>query len=149
MRLYEAMFLVDHNTARTDYAELENHIHGIIQRFEGKVEQSVKWAERKLAYPIRHNGKVYTKGAYILVHFNSEPMEVAKMDRMFRLSEQVIRHFIIRDEDGLYDESRLEAAASAEEIQQTGDPDAESVEAEASIPEEPSAFYEQDAGEDD
>jgi small subunit ribosomal protein S6 len=101
------MFLVDHNTARTDYAELEKFIHGVINRFDGKIEQSLKWAERKLAYPIRYNGKIFTKGAYILVHFNSEPGEVAKMDRIFRLSDTVIRHFIVRDEDGLIDESAM------------------------------------------
>ncbi len=41
------------------------------------------------------------------MHFNSEPSEVAKMDRIFRLSDTIVRHFIIRDEDGLIDESAM------------------------------------------
>ena len=39
MRLYEAMFLVDNNLARTNYEEVENHIKGILERFGGEVPQ--------------------------------------------------------------------------------------------------------------
>jgi len=106
LRLYEAMFLVDNNLARTNYEEVENHIKGILERFGGEVVQMVKWAERRLAYPIKFNNKEYVKGTYILVHFNSEPDAIIKMNRQFRLSETVIRHMILRDEDGLFDESK-------------------------------------------
>ena len=110
MRLYEGMFLVDHNTARTNFEEIEGKIHAVISRFEGEIVQSLKWAERKLAYPIRYNNKVYKKGTYILVHFNSGPQEIRKMDRQFRLSDWLVRHFIIRDEDGLIDIEKFDSS---------------------------------------
>jgi len=107
LRLYEGLFLVDHNLARTNYEDVEKHIHGIINRYEGEVVQSLKWAERKLAFPIRFNNIKHEKGAYILIHFNAEPTSVIKMDRQFRLSETVLRHLVTRDEDGLFDEASL------------------------------------------
>ncbi len=107
MRLYEALFLVDNNLARTNYEEIEAHIQGILNRYECETVQSVKWAERKLAFPVKDlAGKEHTRGTYVLVHFNSEPSALIKLDRQFRLSETVIRHLILRDEDGLFDESR-------------------------------------------
>jgi small subunit ribosomal protein S6 len=107
LRLYEAMFIVDHNLARTNYEDVEKQIHGVITRFEGEVKQSLRWAERKLAYPLRANMKKHEKAAYILVHFESDPTAVVKMDRQFRLSETVIRHMIVRDEDGLFDPEQM------------------------------------------
>ena len=112
-RLYEAMFVVDHNDARTDFDGLKTHISSVVERFDGEVVQSVKWDERRLAYPIRHDGNIYNKGTYILVHFRSEPNGIIKMDRQFRLSERVIRHFIVRDEDGLLDEEEAQKREKA------------------------------------
>ena len=117
MRLYEAMFLVDNNLARTNFEDVEKHIRGILARFEGETVQFVKWAERKLAYNIKHNNTTHTKGTYILVHFKSEPQAIIKMDRQFTLSEMIIRHMIVRDEDGLLpDDYDPEPLSRTEEV---------------------------------
>lgn len=121
MRLYEGMFLVDHNVARTNFADVQEHIHGILTRFNAEVVQSLKWGERKLAYPVHAASKTFTKGAYILVHFNASPEEVIRIDRQFRLSEQVLRHFIVRDEDGLWDETKLNNDGEDERFRERSD----------------------------
>ena len=62
LNLYEAMFLVDSARGGSQFSAVVQHISELIERHEGKVERIERWAERKLAYPIKH----VEKGIYVL-----------------------------------------------------------------------------------
>jgi ribosomal protein S6 len=66
----------------------------------------VKWDERRLTYEIN---KV-RRGTFILVHFNSDPSGIAKMERQCALNENILRVLILVDEDGI----EVETAAARE-----------------------------------
>ncbi|MDA0839520.1 MAG: 30S ribosomal protein S6 [Planctomycetota bacterium] len=102
-RLYEAMFLVDSNKANQDYEKVTSAIHNIITRHGGDIANSELWDnERKLAFQIGN----YSKGTYVLVHFNAEPSRIEGIRHEYELFDQVIRVMILVDEDGISSEIR-------------------------------------------
>lgn len=54
-----------------------------------------RWGKRRLAYEIDHR----TDGNYVLVKANAEPSTMAELHRSLSLSDEVIRHKVIRIPD--------------------------------------------------
>ena len=96
-RLYEAMFIVDSAKAKEDYAKIEAECLGCLTRHGAEIVKTVKWDDRRLAYEI----KKIRRGAFILVHFNSDPANIGKMERQCALNENILRVLILVDEDGV------------------------------------------------
>ena len=96
-RLYEAMFIVDSAKAKEDYAKMEADCLGCLTRHGAEIVKAVKWDDRRLSYEI----KKIRRGTFILVHFNSEPENIGKMERQCALNESVLRVLILVDEDGV------------------------------------------------
>ncbi len=103
-RLYEAMFIVDSAKAKEDYAKMEGECLGCLTRHGAEIVKSVKWDDRRLTYEI---SKV-RRGTFILVHFNSDPANIGKMERQCALNENILRVLILVDEDGVEVESYRE-----------------------------------------
>src|ERR1051326_4474997 len=98
MRHYEAMYIVD--------AELnEEQLQPVIEKYQkvvtdngGTVGETGKWEQgrRRLAYEI--DGR--REGMYVLMNFESNADVHKNVDRIFRISDDVFRHMIVRqDED--------------------------------------------------
>lgn len=96
-RLYEAMFIVDSAKAKEDYAKMEGECLNCLTRHGAEVVKSIKWDDRRLSYEI----KKIRRGTFILVHFNSEPENIGKMERQCLLNENVLRVLMTVDEDGV------------------------------------------------
>ncbi len=100
-KLYEAMFIVDSAKAKEDYAKMEAECLGCLTRHGAEIVKAVKWDDRRLTYEI----KKIRRGTFILVHFNSDPEGIAKMERQCLLNENILRVLILVDEDGIEVES--------------------------------------------
>lgn len=93
MRKYEAMFIFLPN-------EEEKRVQ-ILERFKGIIENGGaisnvdEWGTRKLAYLIDDIGEGY----YVLVNFEGTPEIVKELDRVARISDSIMRHMIIREEE--------------------------------------------------
>lgn len=96
-RLYEAMFIVDSAKAKEDYAKMEGECLNCLTRHGAEIVKSVKWDDRRLTYEIN---KV-RRGTFVLVHFNSDPANIGKMERQCALNENILRVLILVDEDGV------------------------------------------------
>jgi small subunit ribosomal protein S6 len=90
-RLYEALFLIDPAIA-SDFDGISAAVKKIIERNNGDIITLKKWDERKLAYELK--GK--TRGTYIVVYFNGDPLKIAAIEREVNLSEQLMRVMILR-----------------------------------------------------
>ena len=97
VRLYEAMWIVDANSAREDYNKCLAGIKEVIEKGGGSYINGDKWEERKLAYPIRKK----KRGLYIITHFSAPTDAIIKIDRAAKLSDLIVRHMILVDQDGL------------------------------------------------
>lgn len=96
-KLYEAMFIVDSAKAKEDYAKMEAECLGCLTRHGAGIVKAIKWDDRKLTYEIR---KV-RRGTFILVHFNSAPDAIARIERQCALNENILRILVVADEDGI------------------------------------------------
>jgi len=92
MRKYEAMFIF--------LASEEEKRVPLLERFKGIIEAGGKvttvdeWGTRKLAYLIDDIGEGY----YVLINFESTPEVIKELDRVSGISDSIMRHMIIRDE---------------------------------------------------
>ena len=62
----------------------------------GEVAEVNHWGRRKLAYPISR----CTEGNYVLTQFKLDPTQVAGLEANLELTEEVIRHLVVRREEG-------------------------------------------------
>lgn len=92
MPFYEAMYLVHPSVDEERLAEVIARYNQVVESAGGVIEHSAKWDRRRLAYPIN---KVQ-EATYVLMYFRSNPQVPAELDRLFRISDEVIRHLIIR-----------------------------------------------------
>lgn len=91
MKPYEGLFLVDPAQASTAWEAVLSHTKEIVTKYSGKILQANKWAERKLAYPIKRQ----KRGTYILVNFEAPPESITKINADCRLSEIILRAMIL------------------------------------------------------
>lgn len=90
---YETIFVLD---AAMD----EEKTNAISEKFQkliadnGTVESVDVWGKRRLAYPIDYK----TEGYYVLVNFSSNPEFPKELERVYGITDGVIRTLTIRKE---------------------------------------------------
>jgi len=94
MRKYEVMYII-----RTDIEQ--DAIKALVEKFQkliidngGEIQKLTEMGKKRLAYEIDD----HKEGYYVLVKFTSEPNVVAELDRVFRITENVLRYLILKDE---------------------------------------------------
>ena len=60
----------------------------------GKVESTEEWGKKKLAYPIKNQNEGY----YVLVNFNSNPEFIEELERVYNITDDVIKHIIVKND---------------------------------------------------
>ena len=58
----------------------------------GVVSEVEQWGKRKLAYPVEH----FMEGSYVLTRFKLEPILGKELEKNLKMSEEVLRHLLIR-----------------------------------------------------
>jgi len=61
---------------------------------DGVLDSVDEWGPRKLAYPINYE----TEGFYVLFNYQAEPEFPAELDRVFNITDGVIRSLIVKKE---------------------------------------------------
>jgi small subunit ribosomal protein S6 len=64
----------------------------LIKKVKGKVINIDRWGLRKLAYPILN----FNEGYYVVMGFEGEPKTAAELNRVFKITDEVIRFLIIK-----------------------------------------------------
>ncbi|WP_332525350.1 30S ribosomal protein S6 [Terrisporobacter sp.] len=94
MRKYEVIFIL-HPSLDEDAVKANiEKFKGVVENGGGTIENVDFWGKRKLAYEI---AKV-NDGYYTLMHFNANPELPKELDRIFRITDGVLRHIIIKQE---------------------------------------------------
>ena len=95
MRKYETIFILHPSLDEEAVKAATEKFKGVIENGGGTVENVDFWGKRKLAYEI---SKV-SEGYYTLVNFTANPELPRELDRIFRITDGVIRHIIVKDEN--------------------------------------------------
>ncbi|MCR5635690.1 MAG: 30S ribosomal protein S6 [Clostridiales bacterium] len=78
----------------------DEEIEAVSEKFKALIEKHATldsvdvWGKRKLAYPIDKE----TEGYYVLFNFTSKPDFPAELDRIYKITDGVIRSLIIKKE---------------------------------------------------
>lgn len=94
MRKYEAVLIFYPNLEEEKRVQLVDRFKGIIEA-DGSISNVDEWGIRKLAYLIDDLGEGY----YVLVNFAGTPEVVKELDRVARISDGIMRHMIIREDE--------------------------------------------------
>ena len=94
MRKYETIFILHPSFDEEAVKANIEKFQGVIENGGGKVENVDFWGKRKLAYVI----KKVNEGYYTLINFEANPELPKELDRVFRITDGVIRHIIVKNE---------------------------------------------------
>lgn len=64
----------------------------VIKNGEGEITKSDRWGKRRLAYEL----KGFNEGYYLCMEIAASGSLVQELDRVLKISDDVIRHLIIR-----------------------------------------------------
>jgi len=94
MKKYETLFVLTPSLDEEGVKANVEKIKGVIEQ-GGTVTNVDEWGKRRLAYEI----KDMTEGYYFLINFEANPELPKELDRIFRISDYVLRHMIINLEE--------------------------------------------------
>ena len=95
MKAYEVLYIVRPTLDDEAREVVLDSIKNIITEAKGEVGEIDVWGSRKLAYPIEK----FRDGVYTLVNFKADVEFPKELDRRLKISEDVIRHVIVAQEE--------------------------------------------------
>ncbi|MCL6612572.1 MAG: 30S ribosomal protein S6 [Peptococcaceae bacterium] len=95
MRKYETVFILRPELDEEKTNEAVEKFKSLVEGNGGEITSLDKWGKRRLAYEIGH----VREGFYVVCKFRAEPAVASELDRVFKISDDVMRHIIVR-EDG-------------------------------------------------
>ena len=94
MAKYETMMVTTANLDEEDSNALINKFKNLIAA-NGTIDSVDDWGKKRLAYPINDE----TEGVYTVINFTSEPDFPAELDRVFKITEGVLRSMTLAVEE--------------------------------------------------
>lgn len=87
---YEAMYILDPSLNEEAVAALVAKFKAVVEA-NGTVSEVDEWGKRRLAYPIND----LNEGHYVLMTFTAAPELPAELDRVFKITDGILRSIIV------------------------------------------------------
>ena len=95
MREYEVLYIVRADFDDDKVQDAVKRVNTLIARSGGTADRTNLWGKRKLAYEVKHQ----KEGAYVLQDFTLDPNRVPELEAGLKITEEVLRHLIVRKPD--------------------------------------------------
>ncbi len=92
MAKYETMLVTSANLDEEATAALVGKFKSLIEA-NGTIDSVDDWGKRRLAYPINDE----EEGIYTVINFTSEPTFPAELDRVYKITDGVMRTMIVAE----------------------------------------------------
>ena len=92
MRKYEVMYIIRPDIEQDAVQAAVEKFQGIISN-GGEITKHDVMGKRRLAYEI----KKFNDGTFVLVNFNGTPEVINELERLMKISDDVIRYLITKD----------------------------------------------------
>lgn len=89
---YELTMIVRPDASEEETQAAVERVSRYVSDRGGEVVHVDNWGRRRLSYPIRHFGE----GAYFMTRFRLRPEHNRELESSLRISEDVIRHLLIK-----------------------------------------------------
>ncbi len=96
-RTYELMTIVNPDVTEDEIPAVVDGVSSSISSAGGTITEVLRdspWGRRRLAYPIRFNGRDVRDGYYTVFHFSLEPARMGEVERDLKLNTAVMRHLV-------------------------------------------------------
>lgn len=91
MNTYEVMYIVKPIDEEAFEACVKK-FDALIANNGGTVEKTDRWGKKRLAYEIQD----FVEGLYVLTTFQATGATVKELDRVMKISDDILRHMIVR-----------------------------------------------------
>ena len=89
---YEAVYILNPSLSEEQIAALVAKFKAVVEA-NGTVSEVDEWGKRRLAYPINDENE----GVYTVIKFQSAPEFPAELDRIYKITDGVLRSMIIAE----------------------------------------------------
>lgn len=107
---YEVVYIVETGLPDEQVSAIVQKYSDVVTRGGGVIDDIDRWEPRRLAYEVKER----REGIYIVMNFRSEPAARDELDRIYRISDDVLRHMVIKQDD-LADRFPSKARAAEQE----------------------------------
>jgi small subunit ribosomal protein S6 len=91
-RQYELVYIVSPDATDEQIHGIHGQVEEIVARMGGTLDKTDNWGRRKLAYEIGP----HKEGTYVLELISGAGDLIKEVDRRLRVSDQILRHLIVR-----------------------------------------------------
>lgn len=100
MRNYEIMFIVKPTISEEEIKTVAENFKSTLETNGSKVTSVDAWGQRALAYEIKKGSEVFKSGYYYVYQVEAENDKgIKEFDRLAGISQDIVRHLIIKKED--------------------------------------------------
>jgi small subunit ribosomal protein S6 len=92
LRDYELVLIISPEVVDEALDTIIKSVSQFITEKGGIVSEVEQWGKKKLAYPIEH----FMEGSYVVTRFKLEPVLGKELETNLKMSEEVLRHLLIR-----------------------------------------------------
>lgn len=107
MRKYECMYVLHPELSEEETNQFVERFQKLVVDQGGVVDKLDIWGKRRLAYEVNK----IKEGYYVLFLFQGEPAVAQELERVFRITEKVVRYLVVR-----LDEKKIAIEEEAEEV---------------------------------
>ena len=86
------MFIVDPAVSDDGLAQIQQRFSDLATARGAELKKVAPWERRRLAYEIKGR----RDGIYILAEFRADPKVILELENQLKVSEQVLRHLVVR-----------------------------------------------------
>ncbi|TFE01448.1 30S ribosomal protein S6 [Jeotgalibacillus salarius] len=95
MRKYEIMYIVRPDVDEDQKKAVNERFAEILTSNGAEIIESKEWGKRRFAFEINE----YREGFYQIVKLSSGSEAINEFDRLAKISDDIVRHMTIREED--------------------------------------------------
>ncbi|ECL7231499.1 30S ribosomal protein S6, partial [Campylobacter jejuni] len=95
MKHYEVLFILKPTLTEEEVNAKLEFVKEVLIKNGAEIETVVPMGTRKLAYKI----KKYERGTYFVIYFKAPTNLIAELERVLRITEEVIRFLIVKYEN--------------------------------------------------
>ena len=95
MRKYEIMYIIRPNMEEEARKAVVERFNNVLTENGAEITNVKEWGKRRLAYEIEK----FRDGYYMILNVVAKPATVQEFDRLARISEDIIRHIVVKEEE--------------------------------------------------
>ena len=92
---YELVLIINPDVAEEQFTVITDGVSQFITTRDGNITEVEQWGKKKLAYPIKR----FLDGNYVRILFGLDPALTKELDANLQISEDVLRHLLIKLDD--------------------------------------------------